>query len=352
MRRYQRKTKKGKIYYYVDFTLEGTRKRLSLGSNKGVADTLAKDIELKLMRKQLQIPEDPKISNNEWISRYLTWSKNEKSESTYNKDLRRIYTFRKFLEGEHLNFLSQINFLHLSQFKLLISSKAKRKTVNNYISIVRTMFRFAIQNNMLINNPSINLNLFKKVPRAHPRILTPQEIQLVLSVASELIRNVISILLLTGMRASEFIYLEWHQIDFEQKIISIECKDGFHTKNYQPRTVGFLPGIERILKSMSREGKYLFDNGNDEPLFTGNSLHKRIIRTYKKCGIKNANVHTLRHTFGTYLITSGIDVPTVQKLMGHKRIETTMKYCHIPDDHIRESLARVDFRVPNLCQIK
>lgn len=86
-------------------------------------------------------------------------------------------------------------------------------------------------------------------------------------------------------------------------------------------------------------------------MFTSNILYKRVKRIYKKCGIKNADVHSPRHTFGTYLIMNGIDVTAVEKLTGHRRIDTTMQYCHIPADHIKESLAKVDFRVPDLCQL-
>jgi len=352
MRRYQRKTKKGKIYYYVDFTLEGKRKRLSLGPNKRVADALAKDIELKLMRKQLQMPEDHKIPIKDWISRYLDYSQKEKSNSTYVRDLRRIIAFQDYLNQNEVEFLSQVRPDLLNKYKLHISERAKRKTVNNHISVIRSMFRFAKVNEILLDDPSLNLTYYKKVPKSYPRVLTPEEIEKLLLIATYPMKEVISILLMTGLRASEFINLQWSQVDMNQALIRVECHDEFHTKNYRPRTITFLQGLREVFLNVKQEGIYLFDNGENQPMFTSHSLYNRLKRLYLKCQITKANVHTLRHTFGTYLIINGIDVPTVQKIMGHRRIETTMQYCHIPDDHVRESLSKVDFRVPNLCHIR
>lgn len=53
----------------------------------------------------------------------------------------------------------------------------------------------------------------------------------------------------------------------------------------------------------------------------------------QKAGIvKQATVHTLRHSFATHLLMNGVNIREVQDLLGHKNVETTMIYTHVIRD--------------------
>ncbi|MGB3860821.1 MAG: tyrosine-type recombinase/integrase [Candidatus Aminicenantaceae bacterium] len=62
-------------------------------------------------------------------------------------------------------------------------------------------------------------------------------------------------------------------------------------------------------------------------------LWEDIKKLTRELGIKNANIHTFRHTFASYLIMNGVDIVTVKELLGHSDITTTMRNAHLMPNH-------------------
>jgi site-specific recombinase XerD len=47
---------------------------------------------------------------------------------------------------------------------------------------------------------------------------------------------------------------------------------------------------------------------------------------YKTANIENANIHTLRRTFGSIMVQQGVDIFTVSKLLGHSSVTVSEKH--------------------------
>jgi site-specific recombinase XerC len=87
------------------------------------------------------------------------------------------------------------------------------------------------------------------------------------------------------------------------------------------------------LFSREKKSRWVFCDKNGEKLKI-HSLWTRFSRQLKKVGIRDANLHTWRHTFASYLTMRTGNIRAVQKLLGHKSIRTTEIYSHLSDRHL------------------
>ncbi|GAG88328.1 unnamed protein product [marine sediment metagenome] len=54
---------------------------------------------------------------------------------------------------------------------------------------------------------------------------------------------------------------------------------------------------------------------------------QNVVKKYlKEADIKNASVHTLRHTFTTHQIKKGTNIRVIQEALGHESLQTTSIY--------------------------
>lgn len=61
----------------------------------------------------------------------------------------------------------------------------------------------------------------------------------------------------------------------------------------------------------------------------------------RRAGIREVNVHVLRHTAITRLIEQGVPVPVVKDIVGHSDIRTTMGYVHLANSPAKQIAAQM-----------
>ncbi len=322
------------VEYWVD------KKPVSrtFGRNKKQAELYASEMKRRRMNGELElIP--AKVPVAVFIQLYLERSKADKASHTYRVDTSRLHTFKEFLDTKGILYLRDINWNVMEDFKRFLLEDSRRhrspQTFNHYLGLITTMLNRAVMWKKLAKNPITGFKKMKARSSWQVRYFDDLEIVRILNVADEHMERFIKVLLHTGLRRSELVYLGWDDVKLEDELIHIQAKPecGFHTKSDKPRSIPINSELRGILNGLPVRGRFVFDNGKDKPLFCADYYSEQFRKILKKAGIKDGSLHTLRHTFVSRLVMAGADLTTVKELAGHADLKTTMRYAHLSPDH-------------------
>jgi integrase len=150
------------------------------------------------------------------------------------------------------------------------------------------------------------------------------------------------VLLMTGLREQEAMYLEWPDISYSNRTLTIHSKPnlGFRIKDKEERSVTIPNELFKMLKAYQNanpEKRFVLGDKKDRP----NTKLLRLLKVLvKKAGFNCGRcegckgreecerwfLHKFRATYCTQLLRSGLDLRTVQQMMGHSDIASTMRY--------------------------
>jgi len=217
------------------------------------------------------------------------------------------------------------------------------KSLNRYISSLRSFFKYLESEELISSNPIENIES-PKVKRMIPEFLTYEEVDKLLAIPDvnnklELRdKSMLEVMYAAGLRVSEVINLEYRDIYFEEGYFRV------FGKGSKERIVPVNKTSIKWLKEYYLKSRVLLtkpDSGETVYLnFRGMKMTRmavwKIIRKYCiKAEInKKVHPHTLRHSFATHLLEGGADIRVIQELLGHSDISTTQIYTHIDKEYL------------------
>lgn len=154
----------------------------------------------------------------------------------------------------------------------------------------------------------------------------------------------------TGLRRGEECGLQWTDINFKQKTITVRRNAQYSPskgiyvttlKNKEVRKVDIGEETCTLLKALKKEQKksvWVFTKKRSSDIIfpTTPTLYYRSFG--KKYNIENFHPHTLRHTSASIAITNGADVASVADRLGHKDPSVTLRmYTHANEESTKEA---------------
>jgi len=244
----------------------------------------------------------------------------------YGNDIKQFIDY--LTEDKKITQVTSVLPEHIEDFKkYLAEKKYTAKSISRKLNSIKTFFRFLLSQGLIKNNPASAVSHPHYEP-ASPRILSKIEYRALRDSARDdpRLAAIVELLLQTGMRVGELSRLNLEDItDKEIKIAPYESNPG--------RTVPLNSAAKKALqrwldfrpKTTSRS---IFITKKGKPLPVRN-IRSFFNRLFKKAGIENATINSLRHTFIAHQLMAGAPIELVQKIVGHKRLSTTEKYLEI-----------------------
>lgn len=351
---------------------------------------LRKDFELekaKVLRDEKNFR--PNITFEDW---YQEWFEKSKSPTLKSISSRKAYdrkirnTFIKLLGKKKVQDISQINIQDATND--LVQDGYSDRTIREAIGIVRECLDIAVVNHIISTNPCQRITVKNTNTQQERRVLSVEEQQVFLEeVKHNYYYEAYCILLSTGMRIGEFSGLQWEDIDFQNKTISINRSmstgyyDGVKVEEMTtPKTfnsyriIPFFDETEQLLKSWKQKqdyykqklgkrwrcnpelGNIVFTNTMGSPITRYVLVHdinkvvqninlKEVEKAYREerapIPFEHLHPHAFRHTFATRCFEKGLDPLFVQSIMGHANYSTTVSYTHILNNIKQREIEKV-----------
>jgi len=221
------------------------------------------------------------------------------------------------------------------------------KTVSDILSVLKSIFIYASKNND-INIPAFD-KVYLKQSSKPMRILSISEqrkLSQYLNKNKSLYGLGILICMYTGIRIGEICALKWKDISFDEHFISIEKTmqrlktDDSETSKTKVvilnpksacslRKIPIPDNLYQILLEIKQPEDTFLLTGSKDKFLEPRTLQNRFKSVIKACGIKDANFHSLRHTFATRCIEIGFDVKSLSEILGHANVNITLnRYVH------------------------
>jgi integrase len=177
-------------------------------------------------------------------------------------------------------------------------------------------------------------------PREH---LTPAEVDRLLKAAGSVGRyghrdaTLLLVAYRHGLRVSELVALEWHQVDFKAGVLQVVRR-----KSGTPSTHPLRGPEIRALRRLHREqqdghgGTYVFTTERGGPM-TADNVRRLMRRAGELAGLPwPVHPHVLRHSCGYKLANDGHDTRALAHWLGHRNIQNTMRYTELAPGRFKD----------------
>lgn len=290
-----------------------------------------------------------------------------------------VYMYNHFVRpsfGKRM--IGKIKYTDVKKFyyTMILDQELQASTLDNINTQLHPAFQMAVRDGLLRQNPTegvmaeIKKSHIWEHKRRHALTIPEQKAFMDYLKAHREYQGwtpIITVLLGTGMRIGECTGLRWEDLDFENRMISVN-----HTLIYRPDEKGVsakhistpktlsgvrtIPMIDEVFDAFLQEyelqkcigyssetidgySDFVFATATGS-VYSAASVNKAIERArvaYNEEEMENAekedrdpliiphfSAHSLRHTFTTRMCEAGVNIKVIQDTLGHKDITTTL----------------------------
>jgi integrase len=314
--------KRGEVFHY-DFTIDGRRYR---GTTKQGVFSRARIVEARLMNEARQrklIIQRRTLTLAEFSKRFLDWV----GKSRLEPESKKYYQsgWRMLAETP----ISRVRLAHITTDEAeLLRFNHSPANANRALRTLRRMLGKAAEWGLIAGAPKVKL--VKEQGRS--AIIDADAERRLIEAAKQPLRDVLMIILDTGMRPSEVFRMCWEDISWERRTI-------FIPRGKTPRSRRYVVMSNRMFAAL--EARW---NGQQEGwVFPSESKPGHITTVAKAFEEARAEaklsteikLYSARHTFATKVMGATGDLSLVMRALGHTNAQTAMIYQHPSLEKVR-----------------
>jgi integrase len=182
------------------------------------------------------------------------------------------------------------------------------------------------------------------------RWMSPEEFGEMLTHLKPYYQNLAIVLVSTGMRIGELMGLEWPDVDFKRRQLTIKrtmCADDYSYQTPKSGKSRVIPmsdlaiGALKNLASLRFIPPHVLCRPSGEPL-SYNVIYETLKFAGQDAGVENFRPHMLRHSAATWALQSGAKIETIRDLLGHSSLDMSIRYAHISATSLQDAVSGLE----------
>lgn len=352
-----RERKPGEWWIFIDH--KGRRKAVKVGS-EAAAKKAAKEMEAGFAKGAVLPSPKSKVlfkdRYDKWLRQHVGLTCEESTAHTYTV----IWNNHVKDHFGNLN-IDDIDGDRIREFYSKKTEEGYAKnTLKNMRNLISGVMAFSIEDKVIGINPAARTGKYLKAAKAARKaeFLTPEEIRLLLDKARGIFYPFFLTAVRTGLRQGELIGLQWGDIDWNGKFLTVKRtiykKTPKIPKYGKERKVDMSDQLLAVLRDHKKAAaaealkkgralsEYVFTSSRNKP-HEPSWIRKVHFNALKAAGLRQVPFHALRHSFASALIANGASLTYVKEQMGHHSIKITVDtYGHLIPGANRAEVNKLD----------
>ena len=293
----------------------------------------------------------------DWLANY---KKRTVKAATYDRLLISLRLMKKFAIS--WVGLTELNCDHIQRYLNELSDMAySRSTIKKQYVLLTGYLRYAYSQGLIQSPLYMGAKLPKDICQPKEKFyyteLEQSRLSPILENSNDISCSAGLLMLLTGLRIGEVLALEWDDIYWDRRFLTVSktlvklstnpnvtfVQDGAKSDSsnrsvpLNQRALGLL----RKVYAKTGRCKYVFSNGDMPITYATMKYHLR--KACELAQVPYTGCHIFRHTFATNCYNRGCDVKILSRLLGHADVTITYNtYIHLLEDDLEQLRAVVD----------
>ena len=338
--------------YWIDYYVNGHRKRERIGPDKRLAETVLKKRRVEIAEgKYLDRQRPVTTTFDELADAYFAYVVHQQRKRSWARDCTSIRALTAYFGGKRL---VDITPAVIEQYRGWRRESVSRRgqaptpaTLNRELACLKRMFNVALKGLLVLkggvpaSNPASRVSLERET-NERDRVFSPSEFQALVNVAPSHLKPIVLTAYHTGMRKSEILGLTWDRVNLKAGVIRLRPGD---TKTREGRTI---PLTKELSEALRNATIYLDEGGQRVSyVFTYagrkiSSVRRAFETACRAAGIGNAVFHDLRHTFVTNMRRAGVDYFRIMAITGQKTMSVFKRYNTVDHRDLQQAIGQLD----------